>query len=112
MTTKTHINRVRQLQARADVFKALAHPTRLLILEELAGGERRVGDLTEIAGFDMSTVSKHLTVLKKAGVVADQKRGLEVWYWLCMPCVLSFFDCVAAVLKAQHLTPQRPLEKL
>ncbi|MFH1688246.1 MAG: metalloregulator ArsR/SmtB family transcription factor [bacterium] len=107
MTTQTHNRRIKELQARADVFKALAHPTRLLILQELADGERCVGDLTEIAGFDMSTVSKHLTVLKSAGIVADQKRGLEVWYRLCMPCVLSFFDCVAAVLKARHLTPER-----
>ncbi len=46
----------------------------------------------------MSTVSKHLSVLKSAGIVADEKRGQQVYYRLKMPCVLRFFDCVGEVL--------------
>ncbi len=83
-----------RLTARARLFKALAHPSRILMVEQLAGGERCVCELTEMIGADMSTVSKHLSVLKAAGIVQDQKRGMQVYYRLKMPCVLRLFDCV------------------
>ena len=50
-------------------------------------------------GADMSTVSKHLSVLKGAGIIQDEKRGLQVYYRLKMPCVLRFFDCVGEVIE-------------
>lgn len=85
-------------EARAKVMKALAHPTRLFMVDELSRGERCVCDLTEMIGADMSTVSKHLSVLKSAGIVADEKRGMQVFYRLKTPCVLRFFDCVGEVM--------------
>jgi DNA-binding transcriptional ArsR family regulator len=88
-----------RLTARANVFKALAHPSRLLIVEELARQAHCVCELTEMIGADMSTVSKHLSVLKSAGIVQDEKRGLQVYYRLKMPCVLRFFDCVGEVIE-------------
>ena len=87
------------LVSRAKVFKALAHPSRLFILEQLTDGERCVCELTDMIGADMSTVSKHLSVLKNAGVIQDDKRGLQVYYSLKMPCILRFFDCVGEVLQ-------------
>jgi len=87
------------LQARANVIKAMAHPTRLFILEELEKEERCVCDLTEQIGADVSTVSKHLSVLKQAGIVADDKRGNQVFYRLRVPCILNFFGCVESVLE-------------
>jgi ArsR family transcriptional regulator len=87
-------------EARARIIKALAHPTRLLIVEELARGERCVCELRDMVGDDISTVSKHLTVLKQAGIVEDEKRGLQVWYCLKVPCILNFISCVENVLKA------------
>lgn len=95
-----------RLEARARIIKALAHPSRLFIVEELAKGERCVQDLTEMIGADMSTVSKHLSVLRAAGIVQDDKRGLMVYYALRVPCILNFFGCVEAVLQAnaeEHL---------
>ncbi|MHC4713903.1 MAG: ArsR/SmtB family transcription factor [Planctomycetota bacterium] len=89
------------LRARAAVFKALGHPTRLFIVEELAGGERCVRELTGMVGADISTVSKHLSVLREAGVVSDDKRGAQVFYSLRFPCVLNFFKCVDAVMQAR-----------
>ena len=74
-----------RLATRANVFKALAHPSRLLIVEQLAQNERCVCELTEMIGADMSTVSKHLSVLKGAGIIQDDKRGLQVYYRLKMP---------------------------
>ncbi len=80
-------------------MKALAHPTRLFLVEELSRGERCVCELTEMVGADVSTVSKHLAVLKGAGLVLDDKRGAQVFYRLRVPCVLNFFGCVEAVLE-------------
>ena len=88
-----------RLPTRASVFKALAHPSRLFIVEQLAQQERCVCELTEMIGADMSTVSKHLSVLRAAGVIQDDKRGLQVYYRLKMPCVLRFFDCVGEVVE-------------
>lgn len=87
-------------EARAKIVKALAHPTRLFIVDEIARGERCVCELTEMIGADMSTVSKHLSVLKQAGLVADEKRGLMVYYRLKTPCLAGLFDCVEGVLKS------------
>lgn len=87
--------------ARAQILKALAHASRLLIIEELSRGERCVCDLRELVGHDMSTVSKHLSILKNAGIVEDDKRGKQVYYRLKVPCVLNFFHCLESVLLAR-----------
>jgi DNA-binding transcriptional ArsR family regulator len=84
---------------RAGVMKALAHPTRLCIVDELSRGERCVGELTEMIGDDVSTVSRHLSVLKNVRIVLAEKRGSEVYYSLRMACVLGFFECVEDVLR-------------
>ncbi len=83
-----------RLEAKAAVFKALGHTSRLLIVEELAKGERCVCELVDLVGADFSTVSKHLTVLKDAGVLADRREGKKVFYRLKAPCLLRFMDCV------------------
>ncbi len=94
-------NRKNHLEARAKVLKAMAHPTRLFIIEELEKEERCVCDLTEMIGADVSTVSKHLSVLKQAGILVDDKRGNQVFYRLRVPCILNFFGCVESVLETQ-----------
>ncbi len=86
-------------KARARIIKALGHPARLFIVDELAKGERCVAELTEMLGVDMSGVSRHLTILKSAGIVVDDKRGLQVFYRLRTPCIVKFFGCVENVLK-------------
>ena len=88
-------------EARSQVFKALAHPSRLLMVDELSKSERCVCDLTALVGSDMSTVSKHLSVLKAAGVVQDERRGSQIWYRLRMKCVTGFFGCVESELQRQ-----------
>jgi DNA-binding transcriptional ArsR family regulator len=87
-------------EARVRVVKAMAHPTRMFIVDELSRtGERCVCELTEMVGDDMSTVSKHLSVLKNAGIVADDKRGNQVFYRLLCPCIVDFFRCVESVIE-------------
>lgn len=95
------VTRQKKLEARARILKALGNASRLLILEELAQGEKCVADLTKAVGSDISTVSKHLSLLKSVGLVKDDKRGNQVFYSLLAPCVLNFFDCVESVLEAR-----------
>ena len=86
-------------EARAKVIKALAHPTRLFIVDQLSAVEQLcVCELTEMIGADMSTVSRHLSLLKNAGIVDDERQGSMVFYRLRVSCVMQFLDCVESVL--------------
>jgi len=96
-------------EARAKIIKAMAHPTRLFLVDELAqNGERCVCELTEMVGADMSTVSRHLAILKGAGIVEDERHGAQVYYRLRVRCVLNFFECVESVMKC-NVKDQRKL---
>ncbi|PJB83759.1 MAG: transcriptional regulator [Acidobacteria bacterium CG_4_9_14_3_um_filter_49_7] len=99
MDKKTQI----RCEGLAKVMKALGHPSRSFIVLELANGPRCVCELTEMVGADISTVSKHLTVLREAGIVKSEKKGQMVLYELSSPCVLNFYSCVEKVIK-QDLT--------
>ncbi|MDK2970736.1 MAG: hypothetical protein PWP23_491 [Candidatus Sumerlaeota bacterium] len=90
----------RKTEARAGILKAMAHPARLFMMEELAKGERCVCELREMVGSDLSTVSKHLSVLRNAGLVEMDKRGPQVFYSLKTPCILKFVDCIDAVVRS------------
>jgi len=100
-----------RFEARAKIIKAMAHPTRLFIVDELSRQERCVQELTEMVGADTSTVSKHLSVLKAAGIIEDEKRGAQVYYSLRVPCVLNFFGCVEAVLESKAKEQMQLLRK-
>ncbi len=91
---------LRLYQVRVRVIKALAHPSRLYMVDRLSEGTLCVNELTALVGCDASTVSKHLTVLKNAGLVHDEKRGAAIYYSLRVPCILNFFKCTDGVLKA------------
>lgn len=77
-----------------QVFKALGHPARLKMVRRLAEGECCVCELVEVVGLGWSTVSRHLSVLREAGVVDDEKRGLQVFYRLSLSCVARFIACL------------------
>ena len=97
-------------ETRARIIKALAHPTRLFLVDELAKGERCVCDLTELVGADISTVSKHLSQLKSAGIVQDDKRGVMVFYTLRTPCVQKIFSCIEGVIRLKAAEALAALE--
>lgn len=90
-----------RFQAQADIFKALGHPARLTMVHAMRGGERTVGELTEIVGSDMSTVSRHLSVLRSHGIVSARKDGTTIRCTLHMGCVSDFLTCVNAFLEAR-----------
>lgn len=96
----------------ARVFKALGHQTRLFMVLELGRGERCVNELQELIGADVSTVSKHLSVLREAGLVRDERRGSQVFYSLTAPCVLSFMGCIDGLTKPQAARPPEILATL
>lgn len=90
----------RAYEERAKIIKALAHASRLMMVDALMDGERCVCELRELVGSDISTVSKHLALMKEAGIVDDRKAGQQVFYSLRVPCIVSFFGCVEAVMKS------------
>jgi ArsR family transcriptional regulator len=87
--------------ARAKILKALSHPARLMIVDVLRNGPQGVCAIHAKVGTDLSTVSRHLSVLRHAGIVADERRGVQVLCRLRCPCVVEFFDCTAKLLRAQ-----------
>ena len=93
-------------EARARIAKALAHPSRLLMLDALGQEEMCVCDLTKLVGSDQSTVSKHLSVLKGAGLVEDRKDGTMMFYRVKPLCLEGFFKCLERVL-TENLQAQR-----
>jgi len=95
-----------RLRLKAEVFKAMGHPIRLGIVEFLQNGEMCVCEIVEHVGTEISNVSKHLGVLKKAGIVADRREGLRIMYSLTMPCAVDFARCVEGVV-IKRLEDQR-----
>lgn len=86
-------------ESRARVLKAMSHPSRLIMLEELAkGGPKCVCELAELVQLDMSTASRHLSLMKEAGLVTDEKRGQMTFYHLRTPCVIKFLECIDGVI--------------
>ncbi|MCX5813551.1 MAG: metalloregulator ArsR/SmtB family transcription factor [Proteobacteria bacterium] len=88
-----------EAEIRSRIIKALAHPVRLMIVEVLKDGETPFSKLNNLFESDKSTVSKHLLVLKEAGIVSSRKSGLEMFYKLEVPCITDFFSCVTAVIE-------------
>jgi DNA-binding transcriptional ArsR family regulator len=64
----------------SELLKALANRNRLLILCQLVGGERSVGELAAFLGIRDSTVSQHLALLRKDGLVGTRRDGQTIWY--------------------------------
>ncbi len=87
-------------EMRAQILKAMAHPSRLMMIDAMnEGGEICVCDLVDMVGSDQSTISKHLGILKRAGIVDDRRDGQKSYYRLMRPCVMNFFECVERVME-------------
>lgn len=92
---------------RAAVIKALAHPSRLLIAEALMDGELCVCDLKDLVGADMSTVSKHLSIMRQAGVLVSDKKGLNIYYRLACDCFGQFLGCLDQIAPKKATTKSK-----
>ncbi len=99
-------------EKQAEVAKAMAHPLRIAIIDFLKGGEKCVCDIAVHIGSEQSNVSRHLSVMVKAGVLEYRKEGLKVIYKLKCPCILDFFSCMRNVLKQQVKENEKLLKAL
>ena len=99
MTSLSHI-----LTAQAAMFKALGHPVRVRMLEALREGEKSVRELQALTGQDMSTVSRHLAVLREACIVEVEKRGTSRHYRLALRCLDTFLACSADAIRQRALS--------
>ena len=88
-----------KFHAKAEILKAMAHPSRLKMMDALQIGELCVGDLQQLVGSDLSTVSRHLTVMRAAGLLSCRREGNQIFYELRVPCVMKAFGCLEAVLR-------------
>jgi len=95
-------------EARAKIIKAMAHPSRLLIIEELSKRECCVTELTEMIGADTSTVSKHLSVLKNAGLVTDEKGQIP----FSTVCVVPASWILSAVWRMSYPPTLKSTQKI
>ena len=86
-------------EAQAEVFKALGHPGRLLIVKALAEGPQCVCELVDLMGAAQPTTSRHLDVLLRAGVVRRHREGVKMMYELALPCLLEAMPCVDEALR-------------
>jgi DNA-binding transcriptional ArsR family regulator len=83
-----------QRESRVEMLKALAHPVRLSLVETLASSRLRVGELADLFPVDRTTISKHIAVLREAGIIEDEREGREIYYRLRMPCLNDFLRCL------------------
>ncbi len=94
---------------RKDIFSALACGRRILILELLKEGEKCACDLIPILGIDQSAVSRHLSILKKAGILKSRKQGVNVYYSVADDRVYDLINIVGDMVRDRNL---KLLEKL
>ena len=85
----------------AVFLKALGQPTRLQILDLLKNGERCVCEIFPAIDQEQANVSKHLTILRQAGILDSRKEGLRVIYWIKNKEVLDLIKVVSLMLKNQ-----------
>jgi DNA-binding transcriptional ArsR family regulator len=89
----------RLYEMKAEVIQAAGHPIRLAIIDFLKDGEQCVCDIAAHVGAQRSNVSRHLSVMLKAGIVDCRKEGLRVMYALKTPCIVAFLACVSDALR-------------
>lgn len=90
-----------EFQAESEIFKALAHPVRLFIIHRIREERLSVKELAERVEVDISTMSKHLDLLKRHQIIVGEKVKNQVFYSLNIPCVLDFMHCASRVLKKE-----------
>ena len=97
MKMKLEKQTLKAYEAKVTILKAMAHPTRLFILDKLKENTLCVCEINEFINADVSTISKHLSLLKSAGLVSSTKKGLQVFYKLETPCILNSLSCVEGI---------------
>jgi len=97
------------LELIAQKFRALSEPVRLKLLNTLMQGEKNVTQLVEATGSGQANVSKHLSILKQADMIATRREGLSTVCSISDPAVYQLCEIMCARLKAQHEERSRSL---
>jgi ArsR family transcriptional regulator len=79
-------------QFKADFFQALAHPTRIAIIEQLRDGELSAGALIERLGLEQANASQHLAILRSKNIVVGRKAANQVFYSVRHPLIIEVLD--------------------
>ena len=85
----------------AQRFRVIGDPNRIRLLDQLRGGEMSVGQLTDALEMSQQNASKHLGVLRQAGIVARRKEGTSVLYVIADPSVFELCENVCGGIQAQ-----------
>lgn len=85
-------------EIKAELFKALAHPARIRVLELLVEGERSVGEIQPLVGIESSHLSQQLGVLRRAGLVSTRKEGSSVIYAIRDPQLVELLAVAKRIL--------------
>lgn len=99
-----------QAKIKAEILKALAHPIRILLVDALSVSDKSVTELNELVAVDQSTISRHLSQLKRVGIVSERREGARVIHHLETPCILTAISCAETVLKECHCSQSRLLQ--
>ncbi len=97
---------------KADFFKALGHPARLVILEQLRSGEKCVNDLQAVLELDQSSVSQQLAVLRNKQIVDVRKEGTTVYYRVRDPVIFQLLDVAQVIFNNHLISTQELLQQL
>ncbi len=109
MASTFQMKKTFSVDSKTELLKAFAHPARLIIVQTLVKGEKCVCELQKLVGTEMSTVSRHLSVLKNAGVVIGEKRAQQIIYSLACPCIEDFLDSINQLCKDKF---EREMKKM
>ena len=90
-------------EKKAEIFKALANPARLDIIDQLLDGEKCVCEIQEaLKKYEQPHISKSLSKLKSVGLIKDRRDGMNVYYSLRIYCMSEFFSCLNKILEGQN----------
>jgi DNA-binding transcriptional ArsR family regulator len=95
---------------KADFFQALAHPTRIAIIEQLRGGELSAGTLIDRLGVEQANASQHLSVLRAKRILINRKAGNQVFYSVRDPLVIEVLDTMRQYFFTQLSEEQAVLD--
>lgn len=97
---------------KSDFLKALAHPLRLALIEQLKNGEKSVGQLVTATGAEQSGVSKSLIHLRQAGILTSRQEGVTVFYSIRDQDIFKVLRVVSDILAAKLKEGQEILSHL
>ena len=107
MTYNLTVADTRVYELQAEVYKALANPTRLMIISSLGEGERTVSEIVKELNLSKSNVSQHLNYMKSVGLVCSRKEGRKVYYYISDKRILKAIELVKQALFERFLRCSR-----